>query len=94
MFGPYPVLLARMTARPEVEIERIAVRLRDALIWKDDLVDSEAWDKAGGQIAFLLDTMVGAGQLERRWSSDKAAYSYRITELGYGQFKRQNVRKD
>jgi hypothetical protein len=74
--GPCTTLLAKIAGRPEVEIEHIAIRLRDALIWKDDLVDSAAWHKSNGQLAFLLDVMVGVGQLERRMSAQDAEYRY------------------
>jgi hypothetical protein len=72
--GPYTTLLARFTGQPEREIEIIAARFRTALLWKEGDVDSEPWHKTGGQVALLMDAMVGAGQLERRMSERGAEY--------------------
>lgn len=52
-------------------VERIARRLRASGVWRRGVVHAEWGDEEGGDVAFILDALVGSGAAHRGFSYNK-----------------------
>jgi hypothetical protein len=75
--GPYADRIVTFLGYPRGQVQVIAARLYEAMIWEKDEVRSENWfDSQKETLAFLLDLMVAQGLLIRRWSEEKKQFEY------------------
>ncbi len=70
--GPSVIRLAVFTGYDQREIAQLSRNWRKSKIWQREKIKHSGWfDEEGGGIAFLMDTMVGMGSLERVPGQDK-----------------------
>lgn len=64
--GPNVKKIAKFTGYPRSFVWKIGKNLRDNGVWRGNKVAAGEWFEKGGGVAFICDSLVAVGMLQRR----------------------------